>query len=99
MTVGAGCAVHVGREGRGESSEAPARRPRGAGQYAQRPRTPPGRTPPAHPPLHLCHVSLLSVQFHSQGRDFLLTEPVLLRVNVLTASLSSSQLFNFGFQL
>lgn len=58
MTVGAGCAVHVGREGRGESSEAPARRPRGAGQHTRRPRRPHQAALALH--THLC-ISAMSL--------------------------------------
>lgn len=61
MTVGAGCAVHVGREGRGESSEAPARRPRGAGQHTRRPRRPRTTRQAARPlHTHLC-ISAMSL--------------------------------------
>lgn len=51
----------------------------------------PAGPPPAQPrpPLHVCHVSLLLMQLHSQGGYFLPAEPVSLRVNVLTASLGS----------
>ena len=44
---------------------------------------------PRAPPLHVCHVSLLLMQLHSQGCYFLPAEPVPFRVNVLTASLGS----------
>lgn len=84
MTVG-------GREGRGGALPGP-RPPPVPGCQA----TPAGAA--RTPPLHLRHVSLLLVQFHSQGRYFLLTEPVSLGVNVLTAPLSSSELFDFSFQ-